>query len=103
MDNQVTMHVPFVELAPELRFFYSLAVTSAILRLSLNLEAIQVTADSVSISRVWDDYQFTPADALEFFKDSERLEPYLVHFAVKDPNFWCRRLAARRSSRRNQK
>lgn len=99
MDNKVAMHVPFDQLAPELRVFYSLAATSAMLGLNPSLEAIQVAADSISISRVWDDYQFSPPDALEFFKNSERLEPYLLHFAVKNPKFWCRRLAARRSPR----
>lgn len=103
MDNQAAMHVPFAELAPELRFFYSLAVMSATLGISPYLQAIQVAASSISATRVWDDCKFTPADALEFFRNSERLEPYLVHFAVKDPNFWCPRLAPRTSARRNRK
>ena len=103
MDIQDNLHVPFAQLAPELRFIYGLAATAAILQLGPCLEAIQTTVSNASVIRIWDEYQFTPADALSFFHDAARLEPYLVHSAVKDPGYWCPRLAAKRSPRRNRK
>ena len=103
MNATDNSHVPFAQLAPELRFIYGLAATAAILQLGPYLEAIQATVSNASVIRIWDEYKFTPADALGFFHDAARLEPYLVHFAVKDPGFWCPRIAARRSLRRNRK
>ena len=102
MNANNNAHVPFAQLAPEERFFYLLAVKSATLHLGPYLEAMQVDGD-VSVSRVWDEYKFTPADAVDFFHDADRLEPYLVHFVVKDPNFWVPRLAAGRRPRRKRK
>lgn len=64
---------------------------------------MQVAEDKISLSQIWDDYKFTPADALNFFHDAGRLEPYLIHLAVKAPNFWCPQLATRRSPRRQRK
>lgn len=103
MNAKDNVHVPFAQLAPELRFFYWFAATVAILQLGPSLEAIQVTVSKASVIRIWDEYKFTPRDALSFFQDAERLEPYLVHLAVKDPGFWCPRLAARKRPRRNRK
>ena len=94
MDFQDNVHVTFAQLTPELRAFYSLAATAAMRHLSPYLEAIQVPVGNISLSRIWDDYQFTPADTVDFLHDPERLELYLVHFVVKDPEFWCPRLAA---------
>ena len=99
MNAEDNVHVPFAQLAPELRFIYGLAASAAILQLGPCLEAIQTTVSNASVIRIWDEYKFTPADALSFCHDASRLEPYLVHFAVKDPGFWCPRLAARRSRR----
>ncbi|MFP5209693.1 MAG: hypothetical protein ACLGRW_10430 [Acidobacteriota bacterium] len=102
MNANNNAHVPFAQLAPEERFFYLLAVKSATLHLGPYLEAMQVDGD-VSVSRVWDEYKFTPADAVDFFHDADRLEPYLLHFVVKDPHFWVPRLAAGRRPRRKRK
>lgn len=96
-------HVPFAQLAPEHRFFYGLAAQAAIVNLRTYLAATQLVANDVIVRRVWDEYKFTPADALHFFQYPGRLEPFLIHSAVKDPKFWCPRLAARRRSRRYHK
>ncbi|HEV2132628.1 MAG TPA: hypothetical protein VGR47_00050 [Terracidiphilus sp.] len=101
MDTQDNVHVPFAQLEPELQCFYSLAMMSALTRVGVYLDAIQADAASISASRIWDDYRFTPADALNFFENVERLAPYLLHFAIKDPKYWCPRLAARMRRRRN--
>jgi hypothetical protein len=103
MDANDNIYVPFAQLPSATRFFYLLAMKSAILHLRPILTALQVVVEDVSESRLWDDYKFTPADAAEFFYNSESLEPYLIHCAVKNPNFWCSRLAARRSPRRRRK
>jgi hypothetical protein len=103
MDIQVNAHVPFAQLAPEHRFFYGLATQAAILHLRPCLAAIQLVIGDDVVRRVWDKYTFTPADAAGFFEKPERLEPYLVHFAIKDPDFWCPRLAARRIPHRNRR
>lgn len=75
----------------------------AVLSVSPYLAAMQVDASDIEFIRVWDDFMFTPDDALAFFENSERLEPFLVHFAVKDPRFWCPRLATRTGHRRNRR
>ena len=102
MNAKNNTHVPFAQLAPEERFFSLLAATSATLHLGPYLAAIQVDED-VNVGRVWDEYKFTPADAVDFFGNPERLEPYLIHFAVKDPGFWVPKLAARSRPRRKRK
>jgi hypothetical protein len=103
MNAKENAHVPFAQLSAEKRFFFLLAVKSATLHLRPVLAALQVVIEDVCLSRVWDEYNFTPADAVDFFGAPERLEPYLVHYVVKDPLFWCPRLAARRSPLRNRK
>ncbi len=100
MNIQDNVHVPFAELGPELRFFYGLAAQAAIVNLRPYLAAIQVVVGDDVVRRVWDEYTLMPADAAEFYENPERLEPYLLHCAVKDPDFWCPRLAALRRPRR---
>ena len=94
MSTQDNVHVPYAELALERRLVYRLAATAAINCIRPYLAALQVDPDSISLSRVWDEYKFAPADAPEFFEKPGRLDPFLVHFVVKDPRFWCPRLEA---------
>lgn len=103
MSTQDNVHVPYAELALERRLFYRLAATASINCIRLYLAALQVDPDSISLSRVWDEYKFTPADAPEFFENTKRLEAFLVHFVVKDPRFWGPRLEARRRRRRTRR
>ena len=103
MSTQDGVHVPYAELAPELGVFYRLAAMAAINCLRPYLAAIQADINSISLPRVWNEYKFTPADAPGFFENPERLEPFLVHFVIKDPDFWCPRLEALEARRRHRR
>lgn len=96
MNAKERSHVPFAQLTPEHRFFYGLAAQAAILHLRPYLAAIQLVIGDDVVRRLWGEYTLTPADAAEFYENPEGLEPYLLHCAVKDPDFWCPRLAAPR-------
>jgi hypothetical protein len=103
MNSVDISHVPFAQLAPEHRFFYGIAAQAAILHLRPYLAAIQLVIGEDVVRRAWDEYKFTPADAAGFFENPERLEPYLLHCAIKDPDFWCPKLAALRRPRRRRR
>lgn len=61
--------MPFVQLAPEHRFFNGLAAQAAIVNFRPYLAAMQLVVGAVIVRRVWDEYKFMPANALHFFQD----------------------------------
>lgn len=103
MKTKDNSHVPFAQLKPEEQLLYRLATKVAVLFLQPCLAAIEVAGEEIRIDRVWDEYKFARTDVVDFFDNPKRLEPFLVHFAVKDPDFWCPRLDARRSPRRSRR